>query len=148
MAPSAVPLVSSNTITELYRQPQTQPKKECLCLKFHNDGPRNSFESLVEEIKSVLGPSSGINSADVDVKDLMTVMERYSSDESHWKDFALEDLSRNYTRNFVDHGNGKANLLILVWTPGKGSPVHDHADAHCIMKVSRLLLWAVGWNGC
>lgn len=25
--------------------------------------------------------------------------------------------------------------LILVWTPGKGSPIHDHADAHCLMKV-------------
>lgn len=24
---------------------------------------------------------------------------------------------------------------ILVWTPGKQSPVHDHADAHCVMKV-------------
>jgi cysteine dioxygenase len=27
--------------------------------------------------------------------------------------------------------------LILVWTPGKGSPIHDHADAHCLMKVLR-----------
>ncbi len=25
--------------------------------------------------------------------------------------------------------------LVLVWTPGKGSPVHDHADAHCLRKV-------------
>ena len=25
--------------------------------------------------------------------------------------------------------------LILVWTPGKGSPIHDHANAHCVMKV-------------
>lgn len=25
--------------------------------------------------------------------------------------------------------------LVLVWTPGKGSPIHDHADAHCLMKV-------------
>ncbi len=25
--------------------------------------------------------------------------------------------------------------LILVWTPGKESPVHDHADSHCAMKV-------------
>jgi len=24
---------------------------------------------------------------------------------------------------------------VLVWSPGKGSPVHDHADAHCLMKV-------------
>lgn len=23
-----------------------------------------------------------------------------------------------------------------MWTPGQGSPVHDHADAHCVMKVS------------
>ncbi len=27
--------------------------------------------------------------------------------------------------------------LVLVWTPGKGSPVHDHADAHCLMKILR-----------
>ena len=25
--------------------------------------------------------------------------------------------------------------LILVWTPGKESPVHDHTGSHCVMKV-------------
>lgn len=25
--------------------------------------------------------------------------------------------------------------LILVWSPGKGSAIHDHANAHCVMKV-------------
>jgi cysteine dioxygenase len=25
--------------------------------------------------------------------------------------------------------------LVLVWSPGKGSPVHDHANAHCLMKI-------------
>lgn len=25
--------------------------------------------------------------------------------------------------------------LILVWSPGQGSPIHDHANAHCLMKV-------------
>jgi len=30
---------------------------------------------------------------------------------------------------------GLFNLLLLVWTPGKASPVHDHADSHCLMKV-------------
>lgn len=24
---------------------------------------------------------------------------------------------------------------MLVWTPGKGSPIHDHGNAHCIMKI-------------
>jgi hypothetical protein len=27
------------------------------------------------------------------------------------------------------------NQLILVWSPGKSSAIHDHANAHCVMKV-------------
>lgn len=138
MAPSAIPLPPNNILKELdLESQQQQQKSKCLCLKFHDDQQMNPFESLVDEIKRALGPSSGIDSADVDVEDLMSIMDRYQSDEIHWGGFAHEDLSRNYTRNFVDHGNGKANLLILVWTPGKGSLVHDHADAHCIMKVGQ-----------
>jgi predicted metal-dependent enzyme (double-stranded beta helix superfamily) len=26
---------------------------------------------------------------------------------------------------------------VLVWTPGKGSPIHDHGNAHCLMKILR-----------
>lgn len=40
-----------------------------------------------------------------------------------------------YTRNLVDDGNGKFNLLILCWGEGHGSPIHDHADSHCFMKI-------------
>ena len=41
---------------------------------------------------------------------------------------------------------------MLVWTPGKGSPVHDHADAHCLMKVLKGILKETrfdfpGYNG-
>src|SRR5437773_214431 len=25
--------------------------------------------------------------------------------------------------------------LILVWTPGKGSLIHNHSNAHCLMKI-------------
>lgn len=25
--------------------------------------------------------------------------------------------------------------LVLVWSPGRGSPVHDHGNAHCLMKI-------------
>lgn len=101
----------------------------------HNPKALDAFQHLIEDIKRVLGPSSGLDSSDVDVNDLIKVMRDYKSTESEWQEFAFADLSRNYTRNFVDHGNGKANMLILVWSPGKGSLVHDHAKAHCIMKV-------------
>lgn len=40
-----------------------------------------------------------------------------------------------YTRNLVDAGNGKFNLMILCWGEGHGSAVHDHADSHCFMKM-------------
>ncbi|KAK7069922.1 Cysteine dioxygenase, partial [Halocaridina rubra] len=40
-----------------------------------------------------------------------------------------------YTRNLVDEGNGKFNLMLLCWGPSHTSTIHDHADAHCFMKV-------------
>ena len=122
----------------------------------------NAFETLVSDLSRILGPSSGLDSSEVDVKQLQKLMEDYVSSEKDWEKYAFEDLSRGYTRNLVDEGNGKSNLvsvichvtsphfalestyiecatnygqLILVWTPNKGSPVHDHADAHCLMKI-------------
>jgi len=93
------------------------------------------FHQLVTNLSKILGPSSGLNSEDVDVKHLEELMHDYISKDSEWQKYAFADLSRGYTRNLVDEGNGKSNLLVLVWTPGKGSPIHDHADAHCLMKV-------------
>ncbi|KGL86943.1 Cysteine dioxygenase type 1, partial [Charadrius vociferus] len=40
-----------------------------------------------------------------------------------------------YTRNLVDNGNGKFNLMILCWGEGHGSSIHDHTDSHCFMKI-------------
>lgn len=40
-----------------------------------------------------------------------------------------------YTRNLVDAGNGKFNLMVLCWNLGNASPIHDHADSHCFMKM-------------
>ncbi|THV55177.1 hypothetical protein BGAL_0012g00150 [Botrytis galanthina] len=100
-----------------------------------SSSPPDSFHQLVADLSQILGPSSGLTSADVDVQQLRSLMERYISNEDEWRKYAFADLSRGYTRNLVDEGNGKSNLLILVWSPGKGSPLHDHADAHCLMKV-------------
>ncbi|KAF2199268.1 cysteine dioxygenase type I [Delitschia confertaspora ATCC 74209] len=95
----------------------------------------DKFHILVDALSEKLGPSSGIDSEDVDAKELQALMSDYVSNESEWVQYALGDASRGYTRNLVDKGNGKSNLLILVWSPGKGSMIHDHANAHCIMKI-------------
>ncbi|KAI9679785.1 MAG: hypothetical protein M1817_004799 [Caeruleum heppii] len=98
------------------------------------DAP-DAFHALVHELSRTLGPSSGLTTAGVDVGHLRDVMQSYVSKEADWHRYAFADASRGYTRNLVDRGNGKSNLLLLVWTPGKGSPIHDHADSHCLMKV-------------
>lgn len=94
-----------------------------------------SFDTLVQDICQVLGPSSGID--DVDVDSLMSIMEAYNPTyNSHeWEKYALCDPARGYTRNGVDECNKKANLLILVWSPNCGSLIHDHSNAHCVMKI-------------
>ncbi|PWY95446.1 cysteine dioxygenase [Aspergillus sclerotioniger CBS 115572] len=97
--------------------------------------PENGFENLVQALSDALGPSSGLDSDDIDPMDILRLMERYESNPDEWLSFALGDPKRNYTRNLIDEGNGKSNLLILVWSPGKGSAIHDHANAHCVMKI-------------
>jgi len=75
----------------------------------------NAFGTLIERLRAVLGQTKGLASDDIDIGHIKQIMEEYQSDESEWGKFA--------------------NLLILVWSPGKGSAIHDHANAHCCMKI-------------
>ena len=47
----------------------------------------------------------------MDPADIQRLMERYTSDPEQWSKYALGDASRAYTRNLVDEGNGKSNLV-------------------------------------
>lgn len=69
------------------------------------------FEELVNALKLALGPSSGLTSDDVDVAYLTRLMEQYDAGDSGWVKYAMGDASRGYTRNLVDEGNGKSNLV-------------------------------------
>lgn len=69
------------------------------------------FDQLVLALKEALGPSSGLTSDDVDVDFLTRLMEDYDSSDNEWGRYAFGDSSRGYTRNLVDEGNGKSNLV-------------------------------------
>ncbi|KAH6569730.1 hypothetical protein BASA50_009725 [Batrachochytrium salamandrivorans] len=71
---------------------------------------------------------------DVNVDRISALMSGYKSNREDWEKFAMFDSNR-YTRNLVDSGNGKFNLMILCWGPGHSSPVHDHSNSHCLVKV-------------
>jgi cysteine dioxygenase len=71
----------------------------------------DAFHCLVGDLSERLGPSSGLASDEVDVMQLKKLMEDYQSNFDEWMKYAFADPSRGYTRNLVDEGNGKSNLV-------------------------------------
>ncbi|ALC41732.1 CG5493 [Drosophila busckii] len=70
----------------------------------------------------------------VNIEMVNHIMLSYKSNPKEWRKYAKFDRYK-YTRNLVDFGNGRFNLLILCWGEGVSSSVHDHADSHCFMKM-------------
>lgn len=95
--------------------PTTQlPSPPASDIDSQNTDKMNRFEDLVQVLKDALGESSGLTSDDVDVDVLSDSMARYTSDDDEWSKYALADASRAYTRNLVDEGNGKSNLVCVA----------------------------------
>jgi cysteine dioxygenase len=72
---------------------------------------QDNFHSLVQALSDKLGPCSGIDSDDVDERELQQLMQDYTSDESEWSKYFFPSPHMAYTRNLVDKGNGKSNLV-------------------------------------
>ncbi|VDO52109.1 unnamed protein product [Haemonchus placei] len=87
-----------------------------------------TLSELVEALRQIF--ADGV----VNVAEVMALLESYKSNPDEWKQYAIFD-EHKYTRNLVDIGNGKYNLMLLCWGPGMGSSIHDHTDAHCFVKI-------------
>lgn len=87
-----------------------------------------SLEELKEQLRKVFSYDR------VNIDYVIRLLESYKSNPKDWKQYAKFDKHR-YTRNLVDTGNGKYNLMALCWGEGHGSSIHDHANADCFVKV-------------
>ncbi|XP_042871560.1 cysteine dioxygenase type 1-like [Penaeus japonicus] len=87
-----------------------------------------TLDNLIQELHRVF------DSDEVNVEYVHNLLASYKSNPIEWKKFAKFDRYK-YTRNLVDEGNGKFNLMLLCWGPSHTSTIHDHADAHCFMKM-------------
>lgn len=94
--------------------------------------PNSNLASFTQLLQSI---TDSLCTAPPSIPYLYSLLQRYNSDSSEWSKYAHANSAKQYTRNLVCEVPKVFNLLLLVWTPGKGSPVHDHADAHCLMKV-------------
>jgi cysteine dioxygenase len=90
------------------------------------------FHKLVADLSKLLAPSSGINSMDVGIQELQSLMENYVSSRPEWAKYAFQDFSRGYTRNLVDEGNGNSNLVRYY------SPILWLQEADCNLVGTRL----------
>lgn len=90
--------------------------------------PPDSLAELVQRLHEVFA------SDDISVEYVQKLMTSYASKPKEWKKFAKFDQFR-YTRNLVDEGNGKFNLMVLCWNEAQGSSIHSHANSHCFLKV-------------
>ncbi|KAI0545204.1 cysteine dioxygenase [Xylaria curta] len=98
----------------------------------------NHFDKLVTSLTKTLSLSSDLMSDDINVALIMRLMRLYDSQEHDWARYAFGDSDTDYTRNLVDEGNGKGNLVSRLHpepSQSRGSPVHDHGNAHCVMKI-------------
>lgn len=61
------------------------------------------------------------------------ILVEYASRHDDWRRFALSARD-HYTRNLVFR-NAQFEMLVLCWSAGQRSPIHNHAGQHCWMAV-------------
>lgn len=66
---------------------------------------------------------------------LMDVLRRVQLNLSDLQRYAFIDLDRKYTRNLISTDHQSYTLLLLCWSPGQASPIHDHPCDGCWMRV-------------
>lgn len=91
-------------------------------------GGKFRLSDLIGELHRVFAEDS------VNVEYVQYLMDSYRSDPAEWLKYAKFNKYR-YTRNLVDAGNGKFNLMVLCWGEGDGSSIHNHPQADCVMKI-------------
>jgi cysteine dioxygenase len=87
----------------------------------------NSLKELIE----LLHQAFATNEVNIDY--VYTIMNNYKGSMKEWAPFTKFQPNR-YTRNLVDAGNGKFNLMMLCWAESQGSSIHNHTNSHCFMK--------------
>ena len=95
----------------------------------HDTSDNTEFSILVSLIQDEFEKSDTIN-----IDRIKTLLGNYKSTDSDWKKYTTWDPHK-YTRNLVDQGNGKYNLLILCWGESQVSPVHSHPNSNCFVKI-------------
>lgn len=72
----------------------------------------DAFHSLVRELSGYLDKAKSLAFSEIcDPDTVIQRMREYRSDRSEWAKYALEDGNQCFTRNMVERGLGKSNIV-------------------------------------
>lgn len=102
------------------------------CKSFEGVNRKVSLDEFIQVLPSMLSNCKEKNVKKcLPIKDLM---ENLSIDDTEWEKYAFFDQDRLYTRNLLSTDNETYTLLLLCWTPGRESMIHDHPTDGCWMR--------------
>jgi cysteine dioxygenase len=67
-------------------------------------------------------------------EDIQRVLETVHLTAAEVSKYTFFDTEKPYTRNLVSTDGKHYTLLVLCWTPGKGSKIHNHPCDGCFIK--------------
>jgi len=68
---------------------------------------------------------------------LLALLDRLDLSTTEINKYTFFDFEKPYTRNLVATDNKNYTLLLLCWTPGKESKIHNHPCDGCYIKALR-----------
>lgn len=90
------------------------------------------LHNLIDKLHRVFQENEDSATA-VDPREVIQLMTEYENNEHDWKKYAKYHCEK-YTRNLIDDGKGKFNLILMAWSPGQGTNIHDHSSSSCVMR--------------
>jgi len=96
------------------------------------NGSKNGL--VIKSLKELIAQLLHVFQSDyINVEVVHQIMAAYKGDPADWEMYAHYDPEK-LTRNLVDTGNGKYNLILVCWEGGHKSTIHDHSNCHCFMR--------------
>ena len=68
---------------------------------------------------------------------MINILNRIDLTTNEINKYTFWDFEKPYTRNLVAHDPEHYTLLILCWSPGKESKIHNHPCEGCYVKTLR-----------
>lgn len=95
----------------------------------------SNLQRLLEKIEEIIADYPDFMNNSRVAEQLTQLMRGHPLQEADWSPYAHFDAEK-YTRNLIALGRGnRFGLMVLAWGAGQASPIHDHAESHCVMRV-------------